>query len=211
MKIMNATRTILITLSLSCFFILASCNNDDDNNNGITLQAHDSSDMMDRMHAMMTEMMAMQPTNDPDNDFAMMMKMHHQGAINMANLELADGDNAEMKQLAQMMIEDQQMEIQQMTNFLQSHAPHLSMPEFHMMQMENMDRSGRNSDLQILTGDTDHDFAILMIQHHQSAIENSLLELIHGEEPEMRDMAMMMIEAQQQEITTMQNWLLANN
>ncbi|WP_348677060.1 hypothetical protein [Flavobacterium coralii] len=47
------------------------------------LQAHDDNNMMDTMHAMMAEMEAMEMTHDPDIDFAAMMIMHHQGAVNI--------------------------------------------------------------------------------------------------------------------------------
>jgi uncharacterized protein (DUF305 family) len=43
------------------------------------------------MHNMMDDMMAMKMTMDPDEDFAMMMKMYHQRAIEMANAELKEG------------------------------------------------------------------------------------------------------------------------
>ena len=46
--------------------------------------------MMESMEKMNTKMMSMQMTNNPDKDFAGMMKIHHQGAINMANLEMAE-------------------------------------------------------------------------------------------------------------------------
>ena len=49
--------------------------------------------MMDTMQAMMAEMEAMEMTHDRDIDFATMMILHHQGAINVSNLELAEGSN----------------------------------------------------------------------------------------------------------------------
>lgn len=52
-----------------------------------------------------------------DRDFAMMMTMHHQQAIKMADVELTHGTHAELKALAQKMKDAQQKEIQQL-------APH---------------------------------------------------------------------------------------
>lgn len=54
------------------------------------------------------------------------------------------------------------------------------------------------------------DFAMLMIQHHQNAIENARLELIYGHESAMQTMAKNIIEKQDQEISEIQTWLLAN-
>ena len=48
-------------------------------------------DMHDAMNNMMQQMQTMKPTGDPDYDFAMMMKHHHQGSIDMAKSELAGG------------------------------------------------------------------------------------------------------------------------
>jgi len=53
--------------------------------------------MMDSMQARMDSMMAMPKTNDLEIDFAKMMLMHHQGAINMADVELQSGSNDSLK------------------------------------------------------------------------------------------------------------------
>jgi uncharacterized protein (DUF305 family) len=49
-----------------------------------------------------------------DLAFAEMMAAHHQGAIDMAKTELADGSLPEVKQFAQKVIDDQQKEINQL-------------------------------------------------------------------------------------------------
>lgn len=202
-------KTTLKMLSLFGLLIFAqACSKDDDN---ITIQEHDKNQMMTIMHQMMDEMNAMQMTKDPDNDFAMMMMMHHQGAIDMANAELKDGNDATMKDVAQMMITAQTAEITQLNTFLQGHAPHLNVPEFDSKMMMGMEKMGRNADLQIINGNTDHDFAMLMIGHHQSAIEMAQMELDYGTHEEMKTMASKIIEEQQKEIKDLQEWLLANN
>ena len=45
---------------------------------------------------------------------------HHQGAIEMAKAEFADGENVDAKQLAQNIINTQQAEIDQMQKMLGS-------------------------------------------------------------------------------------------
>ncbi|WP_246169352.1 DUF305 domain-containing protein [Rudanella paleaurantiibacter] len=64
-----------------------------DNKEGLQPQAHYANVYQQINHRMMTEMDKMKDTNDPDNDFSMMMRMHHQGAIDMSNEELKSGDN----------------------------------------------------------------------------------------------------------------------
>jgi uncharacterized protein (DUF305 family) len=71
---------------------------------------------MDRMDA---GMMAAKPTGDPDRDFAAMMIPHHQGAVDMAKIQLIYGRDPVMRRLAQAIIVEQQQEIELMQRFLQ--------------------------------------------------------------------------------------------
>jgi uncharacterized protein (DUF305 family) len=59
----------------------------------------------------MDGMSKMSMSTDPDKNFAMMMKMHHQKAIEMAQKELANGKSAEMKAMAKKIIAAQKHEI----------------------------------------------------------------------------------------------------
>jgi hypothetical protein len=55
--------------------------------------------------------MAAKPAGNVDADFAAMMIPHHQGAIDMAVLELRYGRNEQLRRIAQEIIVDQQQEI----------------------------------------------------------------------------------------------------
>ena len=55
--------------------------------------------------------MTIKPSGDVDKDFVDMMVPHHQGAIDMAVLELRFGHNERLKALAQEIIVTQQQEI----------------------------------------------------------------------------------------------------
>ncbi|WP_197464099.1 DUF305 domain-containing protein [Rufibacter sp. DG15C] len=167
--------------------------------------------MMGIMHDMMDDMEMMQMNGDPDVVFAQMMIMHHQGAIDMANEELSSGDDAAIKALATKIKEDQQQEIQELQAFIGSYQPdQATSGMFNMELMGSMEKSARQSDLQVLTGDTDQDFAQLMIVHHQSAIENARAVQEHGTSALIKEMAHRMIDAQMAEIEELQEWLLAN-
>jgi len=65
---------------------------------------------MDRMH----KDMAISPSGDPDRDFAAMMIPHHQGAVDMAKVELQFGKNPVLRRLAQGIIVEQLQEIEVM-------------------------------------------------------------------------------------------------
>lgn len=62
------------------------------------------------MTKMMNDMMA-KPTGDIDRDFVAMMTPHHQGAIDMAVIELRYGKNEQLRRIAQEIIVDQMQEI----------------------------------------------------------------------------------------------------
>ena len=65
---------------------------------------------MERMH----KDMSIAPSGDPDRDFAAMMIPHHQGAVDMAKLELQFGKNPVLRRLAQGIIVEQLQEIEVM-------------------------------------------------------------------------------------------------
>jgi hypothetical protein len=69
---------------------------------------------LEENEAAMTKMMndmAAKPTGDVDRDFVAMMNPHHQGAIDMAIIELRYGKNEQLRRIAQEIIVDQMQEI----------------------------------------------------------------------------------------------------
>lgn len=58
-----------------------------------------------------------------------------------------------------------------------------------------------------MTGDTDQDFAMMMIRHHKGAIDMARIELAKGKDPEMKVLAQKIIDDQEREIAQMDRWL----
>jgi uncharacterized protein (DUF305 family) len=77
-----------------------------------------------------------------------------------------------------------------------SHELHASMQKGHekMMQMK-------------MTGDVDHDFAQMMMMHHQSGVEMADIELAKGGDEAMKAMARKIKESQEREIKEFKAWL----
>ena len=75
-------------------------------------------DMQGHMKDMMKHMDSMKMTGNTDVDFATMMKMHHQGAIDMAQMELQSGKDGKMRAMAKRIIKDQQKEIKELDQWL---------------------------------------------------------------------------------------------
>ena len=78
-------------------------------------------DMQESMKGMMKNMETMKMSGDSDKDFAMMMKMHHQGAIDMAQMELKSGKDSRMRAMAKKIIDAQQKEIKAFDEWLGKH------------------------------------------------------------------------------------------
>ena len=71
------------------------------------------------LHRIMTEgsKSPMPMSGDVDKDFAAMMTVHHQMAIDMADVMLKSGSNAELKAMAARMKAEQQEEIKQLAPY----------------------------------------------------------------------------------------------
>lgn len=197
-------KTILISITVAGLFIISACNKDK------TYDNH-KSPLMQMMHTMSEDMDNMVMTMDPDHDFAMMMKRHHQGAIEMADYELANGTDNTIKNMAQMMKDDQMAEIAKLDSFMNAHTPSGSSMAFDNAAQAAMNTMDSDADAQKLNGKADHDFVHLMIQHHKGATAMANAELQYGQVPFIKNMAQMMKDAQSQEISNLQAWLNAGN
>jgi len=70
-----------------------------------------SGDMKQAMQASSQQLMSMQSTGNTDRDFASMMRAHHQGAIDMAQAELANGKDQQMRRMTQKIMKNNQKEM----------------------------------------------------------------------------------------------------
>lgn len=79
-------------------------------------------DMKGMMKENNDKMASMPMSGNPDVDFAMMMRVHHQGAIQMAEMELKSGKEPQMRKIAQRIIAAQKKEITELDKFLAKHG-----------------------------------------------------------------------------------------
>jgi len=152
--------------------------------------------------------------NEADTQFAQLMIVHHEGAVEMADLALERASSAEVKALAQRIQSAQGPEIDLMTAWLTSWGEETS----HDMGMEDMDMGGMEMDglsqdevmdeLESLEGaEFDQAFLERMVAHHRGAIEMAEQEQAEGVNPDAVALAGTIIDAQTAEITEMENLL----
>jgi uncharacterized protein (DUF305 family) len=82
-------------------------------------------------------------------------------------------------------------------------------PAATFMQAMNasMERMDREMAAARMNGNVDHDFATMMMPHHQGAIDMAKAELTYGKDPVMRRLAQEIIVDQNSEIDAMRLWL----
>jgi uncharacterized protein (DUF305 family) len=74
---------------------------------------------------------------------------------------------------------------------------------FSRLLHESMAVMSRDMRQAPMTGDPDHDFASMMIPHHQGAIDMAKIEVLYGKDPVLRRLAQEIIVTQGSEIALM--------
>lgn len=218
---------ILIAAALVvCAYFLQSCSNSTSNTSKTDMDTSMSNmaqndslgsgnmkmdnKMVQSMSSAMGKMNEMKMTGDFDLDFANMMMMHHQGAIDMSEMEIVKGTDAQIKTMAQNIITSQKAEIEQLQQFVKNYT----MPQAKMENGEMHNELGVTMKTMMdkmntiqMTGNTDKDFVLMMIPHHESAITMAEDELKHGKQQDLKKMAQQMITDQSKEITDFKTWL----
>ena len=79
--------------------------------------------------------------------------------------------------------------------------------EMHKMEMQKSMKGMKDMESMPMTGDMDHDFAMMMKKHHESAVEMANVELKYGKDATLRKMANDIIKSQKKEINEFDQWL----
>ncbi len=221
----NKTRIFFMLIVTFSIAIFSSCKsgekkndetlNTDNMKNEKTTNMDASNKMMDAMNGMMSHMDTMKMTHDFDHDFASMMIDHHQGAIDMAQLELASGDDEKIKGIAQQIITSQKAEQEKLRTFLSGHKPGEHGEKHgvghaegeHNELMESMEMMMSKTKSMTMSGDPDKDFVMMMISHHEAAVKMAENEISHGHHVELKQMAQQMMSDQNAEIKEFQMWI----
>lgn len=157
----------------------------------------------------MHEAMAIDFTGDPDIDFLKGMIPHHQGAVDMAHVQLDYGQDGLLKSFTQKVIRDQEREIMFMKRHLAAleNENHHHVPSRSTVAFKRVNRAMHHHMNVDLSGNADVDFVAGMIPHHQGAVDMAKVVLAYGDDPFARRLAYDIINAQESEMTWMRNWL----
>ena len=170
-----------------------------------------ASPQMAAMNAMMGKMEASKPKGNTDHDFAHHMLEHHKGAVAMADIQLRDGKDATMRRMAEQIKADQLKEITaleaaatRLDSAPTNYQPNDPADPFTSKIKASMDGMMQNMPQPV--ANPDMDFNMLMTVHHQSAVDMAKAELAHGKDTKLKEMAQMMITAQEKEIAALKDW-----
>lgn len=147
-----------------------------------------------------------------DRAFLEGMVPHHRAAVEMARVELERGSDAEVKRLAQGIVDAQQVEIDRFVQIAQSAygfapAGAHSGPMGELVGVVlSMDMSRMSQQL-AEASEVDRTFLQMMIPHHASAIVMADVERKNGANEELKDLAGSIVADQAREIGEMQRLL----
>jgi len=152
--------------------------------------------------------------NAADAEFAQMMIIHHEGAIEMAELIIENASTQEVRALGERIAAAQGPEIELMSGWLdqwgeaQPNEADMGGMGHGGMEMDGMDQDTVMAELSGLTGvEVDRRFLELMIEHHRGAIEMAETLRTEGLSPDATALAGKIIDDQMAEITEMTNLL----
>jgi uncharacterized protein (DUF305 family) len=157
---------------------------------------------MERMH----KNMAAPLSGNADVDFVRQMIPHHQGAVDMAKIQLQYGHDERLKRLCEWIIFAQEQEIGFMKNWLNRRdngAVVKAAPDHYGAAMKTM----HHAMMIDYIGDADIDFVRGMIPHHQGAVDMASILMERGSDPDLKQLAADIHRSQTQEIAWMERWL----
>lgn len=215
---MSYTRTFgLPALLLAAALIMASCGGSGTGGSEQGNAGQDNAESEDGMQGMdhggtnmgsedMASEMLMENGEYSDERFIDAMAPHHQGAVEMAEVALENAEHQELQQLARDIVTGQQAEIEQMSAIKERLFGSSEVPM--EMSPEEMEMMGMMEDPGQLANEDPFDRAFIdeMTPHHESAIQMARVAQESTEDPEIRELARGIVEAQEAEIEQMTAW-----
>lgn len=209
-----------LLIAAGVIFILYACNEQGEKHSdhaGMDSASHmnhtntaETSEMKKLMDGMMTKMHQQKTTGNNDIDYANMMLQHHQGAVDMANLQISKGNNSTLKEFSRKVIADQQKEITFMGEFIsRNDTARSNNAAAFKTAMDASMQTMMSADTKIYN-DIDKDFVAQMIPHHQSAVDMAKAYLQYGNNAALKKLSQDIVNSQSREIDWLKEWLSKN-
>lgn len=222
-------------LLLAGSLLLGSCTGSPDTTNGTGVTALPLN-MMGPLHTMAQNSQALPPTDNLDAYFAQLMRENHRAAVAMSALELKQGQDPVLRNMAEEMNHAHQQLILGLDSAIRrlaarppgfpehttgserfaqllATATNGLTPAAHqtIVQAEGGPSSPnlgmREYREDAGTGSIDRDFAVLLVPHHQNSIELARAEMEHGADAGLQRAALLIVRDQQREIDQATAWL----
>ena len=146
--------------------------------------------------------MALETDGKPyDQAFIDNMVPHHEGAVEMARIELAKGEREDVKKLAARIVSTQNNEIARMQAWRDEWYGDSATPAEMPMSMPGMDIDSVRR-----ANDVDRAFVEMMIPHHESAIAMAMDARTKGTHARIRELAAAIVTDQVREVARMKTW-----
>ena len=218
---------ILVNAAIAGLLLLSCCKNktaEDADNKGTAIDtvqqttshatagAKATGDLMADMNEMMDKVHALEKKGIADYDLAAELREHHKGAIAMSETQLDSGIDAQLKEMAQKIMDAQQKEVDQIDKMLdgyddkaKDYDPMNTDSGLGKAMMDNMQAMMKMPEMDAVS--VDKSFATMMIKHHQDGIKMGKTIQQYAKDTKFKQMAQKMISDQQKEIEALQNWL----
>lgn len=184
-------RGFIVPAILSLFFISSACTEKEGANQQMVQEAAGGSDSTARNSA------------SGDVAFIDSIVSHHQMGIHMAQMEVERGSRAEVKSMAQKIIDEQKQDISRLKTIRAQAAGSDSV----MARMDMMSVPGMDSLMAARGQALDELFLRQMIAHHQGAVQMTRSMLPNISRRDLEQLANKMLTNQQQEVAQMQRML----
>jgi uncharacterized protein (DUF305 family) len=153
-----------------------------------------------------TSEMLMENGEYSDERFIDAMGPHHQEAVDMARVALANAEHPEIRQLAENIISSQEAEIEELRSIKEEQFGDPEIPtEMSPEEMQMMGAMEYPGDLE-KEEPFDQPFIDVMIPHHESAIEMAEIANEETSNPRIKDLTRRVTEAQEAEVEQMVGW-----
>jgi uncharacterized protein (DUF305 family) len=169
------------------------------------------SPIMVSMNKMMENMHKMEKSGNADHDLAMSLQEHHKGALDMAEAELQNGSDDELKKMAQAIKEKQGKEIQDLDGLIAKYKN--ADKDYDPANMDKGLGKAMSDGMMAMmempkenAATVDQQFAMMMSKHHADGLKMGNAIAQFAKDPMFKSMAQKMIDDQTKEIKEFENW-----